>query len=362
MQSSNQVLLQIQSLLNSVQPNDVPVVPSAHTIQTSQTETSQTEISQTDADVTQSAVSVPTVTQTELSKEEKFLKIMQTFWRLTNGESLIEKMFSEQITLDTIFELWDSEICDMKCLDFFCKNYNKLTTDEFIKRINFRIICLISQSEKLNLEENEIFSLINKWIKLTNPNDSFKKELLSNIRLPLIKPNFLASDVKESGLFSETELLEAFYHQTLPTKRTELRFQEREYFDSEIYLGSSSGEYANYRRVPKQDIIAKGFRKSLIASLKKNGDKLEFIGKKPPGPPGPPGHPGHCRIVTEEDSCILIGCYVIYAESTANIETDRFFSLSSGDIKRIYDEESYNFRVGSTNDGEPAYGFFVKKF
>ena len=257
---SDRVLLQIKSLLSSMPANDVSVVPA----QTNQTETV----------VTQSNLSETPVTPTDLSKKEKFSKLLEFFLSLENGEALIEKMFSERITVDTIFELWDSEICDTKCVDFFCANYNKLTTDEFIKRINFRIICLISGSEKLALEENEIFSLVSRWIKLTKPDDAAKKEVLSNIRFPLIKPIYLAGDVKKSGLFSETELLEAFEHQTVPTKRPELRFQGRDGCDCEIYLGLSFEEYPNYRRVLNQDIEKKGFRKSLIASLKKTMTNL----------------------------------------------------------------------------------------
>ena len=351
MQSSNQeILLQIKSLLSSVQSTDAAVVPSAQTI--------QTETSQTDATIAQSAVSEETtMTQTDLSKKEKFSKILEFFWNLPNSEALIEKIFSEQITVDIIFELWDLSISldlqtnNGKCLDFFCENYNKLTTDEFIKRINFRIICLISGSEKLNLEEYKIFSLVTKWIKLTNPDDTAKKEVLSNIRLPLIKPNFLAEDVKQSGLFSESELLEAFYHQASPTKRTELRFQERHGCDSEIYLGSNSESYPDYRKILNKDIITKGFRKSLIASLKKNNDKLEFIGQKEP----------NCRGVTTENSFIFANNIKICANATKNIKSDRFFKLDECDIEHIYNE-SCSLAVSAGLDSGERYNFFVKKY
>lgn len=288
------------------------------------------------------------------SKKDFFPKMLEIFLSLSDGEELVKNAFAQQITLDNVIELWNSFVSDVqfeefdaKCLKFFCSNYLKLSTDDQIKKMSFLTVLSVCKNEKITLEEDQIFSVINKWIKLTAPDDMSKQKLTAHVRLPLIQLKFLADDVQQSGLFSAEELLEAFTHQVSPKARTELRFQFR---NNVIYVGINNETYDGYRKITDQDVKTKGFHNNLIHSLTKNEGRLEFIGSHIPSFRG---------LVTEKNFIVINHSVIAMKDSMEGIIDKKWACLEEKYIKDIHNQ-SLIFDTCSADESE-RYSFFVKK-
>jgi hypothetical protein len=283
---------------------------------------------------------------TESTEKNNLTTLLNLLSKLSNAEKIVEDVLIKAISVNNIFELWDVNLenINLKCLDFFCKNFSQLNSDECVKKLNYKQIELFCKNENTEIKEDDIFSLVKKWIDLVAPSDdSFKKELLSHIRLPLISAKFLTEHIRLSGLFSLEELVEAYSHQSSPTFHTELKFQTRGL--AEIFVGQNTAIFSDYRKILNEDVKTKSFRKSLINSLKKNNDKLKCIGSPVEDFKG---------IMTDKNF-ISMGLQNLRVESVVN---DEWAIINQ--LQNIYDKTDSLNTNEAANILQTRYSFFVK--
>ena len=234
---------------------------------------------------------------------------------------------------------------EQACIQFFYQNYEVLQTDKIIEQINPSVILSLTKNNISEMEEHDIFTLVSKWIVLTNPCDNAKKEILSHIRLPIMSANFLADHVEKSGLFSERELLEAYKYQACLSPSTELKFQKRT-SQFEIFIGQNTSTFNDYRKIVNADIKSKNFRKHLIECAKKNGDRFRFIG---------PHVRDNAGLMTDNNLIIISNSIICVAEVTND-----WARLMGCDLQSIYNKSEIMDVKTDTVTGT-RYSFFVNK-